>query len=171
MTPDARRPSRGARERGLTLTELTIIGILATIVMLALTGFYFSSQQLWMDGSTQAMAQRDATILVDAIRARAHEADDALVEVGKPDADHDALTLAFANHDTTVTFQYDPADTRMHLYYNGVDDMGPVIFSPVKRFHVSYTSPLIDMPDLDIRSANGDSVQMSTTFALLGKGP
>ena len=40
-------------ERGLTLVELAIVGALATLVMLGLTGFYLNSQRLWIEASTK----------------------------------------------------------------------------------------------------------------------
>ncbi len=160
----------GKADRGLTLTELTIIGILATIVMLALTGFYFGSQQLWIDGSTQAMTQRDATLLVETLRARVHGADTALVAQGKPDANHDELTLGYAHSDTSLTFRYDDGDGRLHLYVNGVDDQGPVVPSMVRVFRVLADTTLVDLTELDVRSVNGDIVQMSSRFGILGKG-
>ena len=58
-------------ERGLTLTELVVVGVLATLVMLALTGFYFNSQRTWLEGSSQALTQREATLALE------HLADDA----------------------------------------------------------------------------------------------
>ena len=54
-------------ERGLTLTELTIVGVLACLVMLGLVGFYMSSQGVWMDASAQAITQREATSVIDEI--------------------------------------------------------------------------------------------------------
>src|SRR5438309_3642608 len=111
-------PSRpGTGERGLTLTELVIVGLLATMVMMALTAFYINSQRVWVDGSTQALAQRDGSLLVEALRGRVHEAQQAgLIWT---DADHDELWLQYFPGDSTVYFRWGPADRRVHLWVNG----------------------------------------------------
>src|SRR5262249_34679905 len=55
-------------ERGLTLTELAVVMILGTMIMAGLVGFYLSSQGLWLDASTQAITQREASLVATAVR-------------------------------------------------------------------------------------------------------
>ena len=38
-------------QRGLTLTEVTVVTVLASIVMLGIVSFYVNSQGTWMDAS------------------------------------------------------------------------------------------------------------------------
>src|SRR5262245_54493395 len=59
-------------QTGFTLMEVTIV--LAGVVTLGLGAFYLNSQMLWMDASTQALAQRDATTIIEAIREKAETA-------------------------------------------------------------------------------------------------
>ena len=54
--------------RGLTLTEVAVVMILGTMIMAGLVGFYLSSQGLWLDASTQAITQREATLVAAAMR-------------------------------------------------------------------------------------------------------
>jgi hypothetical protein len=155
-----------SNERGLTLTELTIVGVLATIVMLALTVFYFNSQQTWMAGSTQALAQRDATLLVDVMRRRIHEAQDYAVN---PTNDHLSLTYAVGVTPSSVEFGWDAAgDRKVHLIVDGVPQ-GIVIDTPLSKFVVTGLGPTtVELTTAELRTADGDSVAISSKFALLG---
>ena len=156
-----------AGERGLTLTELTIVGVLATIVMLALTTFYFNSQQVWIAGSTQALAQRDGTLLVEELRRRVHEAQVASVDT--TDAAHHQLSLMYAGPTPPVDFRWDSSDQRVHLLVNGIDK-GPVVDTPVSRMQfTTQGAAMVDLTLLELRTANGDSVRTASRFALLGQ--
>ncbi len=166
-------PHPGTGERGLTLTELVIVGLLATIVMMALTAFYVSSQRVWVDGSTQAMAQRDGTLLVEALRRSVHEAELAGVSNPRPDPDHDELWLKYAPGDSTAYFRWDSTDRRVHLWVNGpmngLQYRGPVADTPVSRFYLTvYDTTMVELTRLDLKTANGDSVSMTSRFELMG---
>src|SRR5258706_10201953 len=116
--PRRRAPFRPlANERGLTLTELTVVGVIATLVMVGLTVFYYNSQSAWIDGSTQALAQRDATMLVDALSRRVHEADSAGVAQTGPftDLQHHRLLL-FYRDGHMAEFRWNDIDRRLHLW-------------------------------------------------------
>lgn len=153
-------------QRGLTLTELTLVGILATVVMVALTTFYFNSQNMWIDGSTQALAQRDATLLVNQLRRNIHEARQALV--GSTDAEHDHLTLEYAVA-PTVEYRWDNLDRKVHLLVGGIDN-GPVIDTPVARFKLTTRdSTMVELQQAVLNTAQGDSVSIASQFALLGR--
>lgn len=157
-------------ERGLTLTELTIVGLLATIVMVALTGFYIHSQQLWTDASTQALAQRDAALLVTELRHRINEANDAAVSA--TDNDHDHLSLTYLNRPfQTVEFAWNVSNRKMHLWIDG-HDQGPVVDTPVAQFKLqTVDSPVtrVDLVQALLSTAAGDSVGITSSFALRGR--
>ena len=162
-----RGPLPERSDRGVTLTELTVIGVLATMVMLALTGFYFNSQQVWVSGSTKAIAQRDATILVEEIRQRANEASDAVVDATADPLHHD-LTLKYEGG-STVQFEWHADDSRIHRREDGTDE-GAVAETPVTRFQLTtLDTNLVELTLLEMRSESGDSVRVSSRFALLGK--
>ena len=164
--PALRQTPVSSDERGLTLTELAIVGLMATVVMVGLTTFYFNSQQMWIDGSTQALAQRDATLLVDEMRTEIHGATQAVVDVSDPL--HHKLTLDYASG-PTVDFIWNSIDRRLHLWKGGTDK-GPVIDTPVTRFIVTtLDSTAIELTQAELRTANGDSVSIASSFALLGR--
>ena len=169
--PRLTRDSRACRvlrdERGLTLTELTIVGLLAIIVMFALTAFYFNSQQLWIDGSTQALAQRDATLLVDEMRRSVHEATEANVPPGDPIHAH--LSLRYENPARLVEIYWNASDSRVHRSIDA-HDTGPIVDTPVSRFIVTPVGVnLVELTLAELRTANGDSVRIASRFALLGR--
>jgi len=154
-------------ERGVTLTELTIIGVLATIVMLALTGFYFNSQRMWMDTSTKAMAQRDATLIVETLRQRVHEANQAVVDA-TTDPVHNSLTLNY-RFDRPVVVQWEPSDSLIHVTRDG-NDLGAIGQTHVLRFQLTWDDAkhVVGLPLLEQRTANGDTVRIASQFQLLG---
>ena len=157
--------SGASGERGVTLTELTIIGVLATIVMVALTGFYMNSQRMWMDTSTKAMAQRDATLIVETLRQRVHEADDYVVDTD--DAIHNSLTLSY-KYNPTLVFDWDSSDSLIHIIQTGTD-LGALGQTHVLRFELAPDGPnLIDLTLLEQRTATGDTVRIQSQFQLLG---
>ena len=173
MIPHRPRPNREGpgggplNERGLTLTELTLVGVMATMVMLALTAFYFNSQKLWIAGSTQALAQRDATLLVDEMRRRVHGAEEAAVVA--VDSTHDQLSLQYAAGGLPVDFRWDTHDRKVHLMVNYLDQ-GPVVDTPLSKFIVTpvdYT--MVELTTAELRTADGDSVSISSRFGLLGR--
>ncbi len=143
------------------------MGLLATMVMIALTAFYISSQHVWIDGSTQALAQRDGTLLIDEMRRRVHEAKQATI--ASTDADHDQLTLVYAGTALTVDFVWNATDQRVHLFDSTFVDRGPIVDTPVTRFHLTTRdSTMVELTRLDLKTANGDSVSMASRFSLLG---
>ncbi len=156
-------------ERGLTLTELAIVGMLATMVMLALTGFYFNSQKMWLDGSTKALVQRDATLLVDELGRSIHQAGSAVVTTSDPI--HNQLAL-FDTHSTPLGgFAWNAGDSRIHRMSPSGDDLGPVVDSPTLLFQLStFGNSLVRLDALELVSADGDTVRMASKFALLGQG-
>src|SRR5262249_1795121 len=135
-----------------------------------LTMFYIGSQNVWIDGSTQALAQRDASLLVDVMRRQVHEANAAFVT--STDANHDQLTLSYAGSTRVVDFWWSAADPRVHLRETiggNVVEHGPVTDTPVTRFRLNTLSTtIVELTQLELTTANGDRVDMSTRFALLG---
>jgi len=166
--PTSSRPGTG--ERGLTLTELVIVGLLAIMVMMALTAFYINSQQVWVDGSTQAMAQRDGSLLVEALRRRVHEAQQASVVTNTPDSLHDQLSLLYASgNPISVDFRWNPTDQCVHVIENGSTDRGAIADTPVSRFRLTtLNATMVELTQLELRTANGDSVSLASRFMLMG---
>src|SRR5262245_9879176 len=120
-------------EHGFTLTELAIVGTLAVLVMLGLMGFYFNSQRMWLDGSTQAMTQRDATMLVEVLAGDVHTAAQAVIT--SVDADHQRLELYDSASNKIAEFDPKPDGKiyRSALVSGDLTPLGPVADSKATR--------------------------------------
>ena len=158
-------PSRNAR--GLTLTEVAVVMFLGTMIMAGLVGFYLSSQGLWLDASTQAITQREATLVAAAMRDIIRKSGKA-VAVASPDSLHQQLSLYRAGSDVVpyYNFWWNAADS---LIYSGAavgsPDSGPMIASKAERFQLVATPTGVRV-DLRLRSANGGTVE-SGGFAVM----
>jgi hypothetical protein len=147
--------------------ELAIVGTLAVIVMLGLMGFYFSSQHMWLSGSSQALTQRDASLVIDAIALRAHEAATAIVDTSDPR--HHTLTLFDSGNTQRARFAWDTSDSLLH-YYDSTVDKGPIAESRVARFLLTTVGgSLVEVSLLEMLSATGDTVRIASRMALHGK--
>ncbi len=161
MTPRARD------ERGLTLTEVAVVMVLGTMIMTGVVGFYLSGQRLWLDASTQVITQREASLVVAAMR-------DSIRKSGKaeatpsPDAQHMQLSLYRLNGDATpyYYFWWSAADS---LLYSGPSvggpDAGAMIGSHVELFQAQATLTNVHV-DMHLRSASGERVE-SSVFAVM----
>jgi len=122
---------------------------------------------VWIAGSTQTMAQRDGTTLVEALRRQVHAAQTATVDTSDPA--HHQLSLSFPSGNPPVDFRWDSTDHRVHMLVGG-NDRGPVVETPVTRIQFSTRgADIVELTLLELRTANGDSVRTGTRFALLGR--
>lgn len=163
-------PRVAAHERGFTLTELAIVGTLAVLVMLGLMGFYFNSQRMWLDGSTQAMTQRDATLLVDVISRDTHTAAQAFIK--STALNQERLELYASNNDPISMYEIEPGDGKVHRWIpnggGGLSDHGAVGDSKALRLLFVTDGKLVDLTVAELISANGDTVRTSSRFQMLG---
>lgn len=156
-------------QRGLTLTELTVVGVLATIVMLALTGFYFNSQRTWLEGSSQALTQREATLFSEHLGARVHAAASAQVQDNDP---FDTLTLYAPppGNDQLWQFRVEGPDSLIHEFEgSGLIDNGPVVTSKAVRFQVTKSDSIVELVVIELASATGDRVKLGSRFVLYNR--
>lgn len=156
------------RARGVTLVEVTIVSALAMLVVLGMVGFYVSSQSSWLDGSSQALAQRDATLLVatisQGVRSAAH------AEVDRTDPQHHTLILRDAAQDEFLRFWWDGNDQRIH-HGREADDRGAVVQTPVTRFQLDTLTRLVDIQLVELRAGDGQLVRMASAAALYNREP
>lgn len=150
-------------ETGLTLVEVAVVMIIGTMIMAGLVGFYLASQGLWLDASTQAITQREASLVAAAIRdsVRAAAKADALPV---PDPQHQQLALYRRVDDPSPSyyFWWDPSDSLIHAgSMIGGAGSGPMVVSRAERFQLVSTDKAVRM-DLRLRSASGSAVEVGT---------
>jgi hypothetical protein len=144
-------------ERGVTLTELTVFIVLASIVMLGLVGFYMNSQATWLDASTQALAQREATLLLEEITNQVQGADTVIVTTSVPDR----CSLQALKPDGSTLFFWDDST------FSVLDTLGvrrAVATSTVEKFEADANGRLVFIRNLQLRSTSGRVVQLSSTI-------
>jgi len=156
---------RADAESGMTLTEVVVVFVLAGVVMSGIVGFYLNSQRVWADGSTQAISQREASLVLDAITARARLASGAIVSAS-PDSQHVQIALAMpgAAPDSSTYYYWFGADSLIHEGYSLSADRGPMLTSHVLCFAASSDS-MLRIDSLRVRSGAGAIVTMSTMVA------
>ena len=155
-----------SRERGLTLTEVTVVMILGTLIMAGLVGFYLSSQGLWLDASTQAISQREASLVASAIRDSVRQSGRAEASA-VPDSLHQQLALYLKATDTTpyYYFWWNPSDSLIHAGTTvGGPGSGPMGVSHAERFQLIANERAVHM-DLRLRTATGGGVEISALSA------
>ncbi len=152
--------------RGFTFTEVMVVMVLAGVVTLGLVTFYLNSQIMWTGASTQVMAQRDATSMLELMRRYAQNASSA-------DVDSTSQRVIFFDPGLNEThrFFWSPADSFVHYGEAGNLDQGPVTPTTVEIFHVSYdqTLGLLSVDTLRVRSTAGQQVTMSTAIGLYNR--
>jgi len=167
---NATRPSRpdaaiGARdERGLTLIEVVVVGVLAAIVMVALTGFYISSQGTWIDASSQAVTQREASLALATIADSVRASNSAIVLAGTK-----TLILLDSAGNEKCRFWFHPGDSLLHLGKGTSVDWGPIGTSKVTAFDLASTATRVNVLALEMRTASGRHVRMSTLAAFYNR--
>ncbi len=155
--------------QGLTLIEVTIVMVLSTLVVMGMISFYISSQSTWMAGSTQALAQRDATLLIETISDRVRQATLAQ-PFNSPDALHQGVILRDHTMTETWRFWWSAADSLVHQGPGLNDDLGPVVASRVTRFQVDTLTRLVEIRLVELRAGGGQLVRMSSAAALYNRG-
>jgi hypothetical protein len=157
----------------MTLTELAIVGTLAVLVMLALTGFYYNSQKVWAEASTQAMAQRDATLIVDVLGRRVRAGSEAVVTDVDGPLHHRVEVFEPGPGgvpESIGSIGWSSDDHRVHDYAADGSDRGPIADSRVLQFRfTTLDTTLVELTCLELLSAEGDTVRTASRFALLNR--
>jgi hypothetical protein len=158
--------SNGLDERGLTLIEVAVVMILGTMIMAGLVGFYLSSQGLWLDASTQAITQREASLVAAAMRDSIRKSSNAEASLS-PDSLHWQLALYKTGENTPYYyFWWDRTDSLIHSGTSvGGLGTGPMIVSHAERFRITKSSYAVRL-DMRLRSASGDIVE-SSAYAVM----
>jgi Tfp pilus assembly protein PilW len=159
--------TRRAGESGLTLTEVTIVAVIGLLVLLGLGGFYLNSQATWLDASSKAITQREATLVSEAITDSIRRCGSATA-IPFPDADHGQVALC--NWGETTPHWYFWWDSRDSLIHQGANpatgDRGPMHSSRAERFRVVLNDSALVEIALRLRAATGQRVDLSTSSLL-----
>jgi len=155
-------------ERGLTLVEVTIAVVLASLIMVGLVGFYVSSQMTWVDSSTKVIAQRDATFALEEITRKVRESAQA-TQVASPNGSHMQLFLYDTGGNPSWHFWWEPSDSLIHHGPGATANDGPLMTTTVTRFQVSVSGASLVKIDLDLLTPNGEAVALSTAAALYNR--
>lgn len=158
-------------ERGLTLTEVMIVVVLAAVVMTGMIIFYLNAQATWIDGSTQAITQREATLVVRELTARTRAAASAAVS-GSPNA---TVNLSMgAGTLRTWRFWWEPSDSLVHESYIdslGVEHpLGAILTSRVECFAVHKDDYMVYLDSLRVLTPQGTRVTVSGSAAMINRG-
>ena len=152
-------------QRGLTLVEVTVAMVIASLVMVGLVGFYLSSQMTWLSASSQAVSQREGTLALEVMSDQIRAAVSATV-VNDPDANHQQLTLTKVNGDPVV-FQWNSTDSLIH--WSDPADRGALINTRVTRFQVSENDTIVNIVGLDLLDPNGRTISFVGGAALYNR--
>jgi Tfp pilus assembly protein PilV len=164
-------PRRG--QEGLTLTEVTVVVVLAAVVMTGLIIFYLNAQAVWLDGSAQAITQRELTLTLSTINERARGGALALAS-GDPHVDLQ-LDVYDANHDPDSTFSFWLApDSLIHNGYSQATDisrrdLGAMMHSPVTVFAVRSDANMVYVDSIAALTPQGSRITMSSQVALMNR--
>jgi hypothetical protein len=160
-------------ERGLTLTEITIVTVLASLVMIGLVSFYLSSQATWVDASTQAITQREGTHVIEVITQHARFGEKAFVF---PSPDHSPQNMAYGQlqiaqpQGRTATIWW--KDSTLYLEDDPTKPPRPLIVaSKVDTFEVDKSDSLVFIRNLVLLSPNGQRLRLSSTAMLYNCKP
>lgn len=158
-------------QRGMTLLELIVVFVLATLVMVGLVSFYLGSQQTWMDGSDQAQLQRQATLLVGTLSDSVRASASATVS-DYPDSTQQSVALFASGTVTPFTYIWrDPGDSLIYCNPSmGDKSRPPLIPSKVSKFSLRRIgTTMVELTLLELPNVSGNPVRTSSRFALYNR--
>lgn len=161
-------------EAGMTLTEVTVVIILAAVLMTGIVTFYLNAQTMWLDGSSQAITQREATLALRTIAKRARSGAAAYC-AGDPRQNMrlDIFNDQPADPESTFSFWLAP-DSLIHNGYAyssdaARQDLGPMMQSRVVVFAAHKDNDQVYVDTLDVLTPQGGHITMSTSVTLMNR--
>jgi prepilin-type N-terminal cleavage/methylation domain-containing protein len=162
-------------QSGVTLTELMVVIVLASVVMTGLVVFYLNAQSLWMDSSAQAITQRELSLALRTISQRARTSNRARVD-GDPRVDLQ-LRLDKAgptDPDSTFCFFLNHADSTLHSGYVDAhdvsrQDLGPIIQSRITLMAVHTDAYMVYVDSLQALTPQNAPLTMGSSVALMNR--
>jgi hypothetical protein len=151
-----------------------VVIVLSGVVTIGLLGFYLNSQATWIDGSSQALTQREGTLLVETIADKTHGAVSFWTD--KVSASYPTCCFVSLYDNSTKEigrFAWDPSDSLVH--YFGLDaggnlvPRGPITTSIVEQFQLAddvVPGRVLHLTKLRLRSTDGSRINMTSMFSL-----
>jgi Tfp pilus assembly protein PilE len=155
-------------QRGVTLVEVVVVGVLASVVMLALTGFYINSQATWIDASAQAVTQREVTFVAETIADSVHASYNAIVSTSPTTLILYDAPIGTGPAQEKCRFRLDPVDSLIHQWHLTTDG-GPLSYSRVTRFDVTTDGAMVKVLALEMRPSSGRLISESLNAAMYNR--
>jgi len=152
-------------DRGSTLLELMVVIVVAALGMLGIVFFYLSSQATWLEGSTQAISQREASVILGALTDSLRSAASATV-FNSPDPLHQGISIKNSAGTEFFRLWWNASDSLVHEKIAGGSDLGAVGRSKVERFQFGRADSVVELRLLQVRSPRGERVKLATTVNL-----
>jgi len=161
---------RPANSPGFTFTEVMVVMVLAGVVTLGLVTFYLNSQIMWTGASTQVMAQRDATAILEVMRDSIQTAANAAVFPVPPDSANKLVILYESGGAEQNRFFWNAGDSCVHYGLLNTD-RGAIAPTKVERFDVSFdqVNGILTVDSLRVRSSAGQDLTLSTSIGLYNR--
>ena len=125
---------------------------------------------MWLDASTQAITQREATLDTSAMRDSIRTSGYAKA-IPSPDPLHEQLALYRRSTDATPYYYFWWSSSDSLLYSGtsiGGTGSGPMIVSRAERFQLIATSTGVRV-DMRLRSASGDVVEAGAFAVMMNR--
>jgi len=145
-----------------------VVTVLATLGMFGIVFFYLSSQATWLDGSTQAISQREASVILGALTDSLRTAATASV-FNSPDSLHQGISIKDATGTEFFRLWWNASDSLVHEKVRSGSDLGAIGRSKVERFQFGRADSLVELRLLQVRSPNGERVKLATTVNLYNR--
>lgn len=160
-----------SNERGITLVEVTVVMVLASLVMVGLVGFYVTSQSTWLTAASQVVTQREGTLaltmMADSIRASS-----SAIVSDSPNSLHQRLTLYKPNDplgNPFIAFYWNAADSLIHCEHPPGTLRGPIISARVNRFQMFENDTLVTIAMLELIDPNGERIPLTGGAAMYNR--
>jgi len=133
--------------------------------MLGIVFFYLSSQAAWLDGSTQAISQREASVILGALTDSLRSAASVSVFTS-PDSLHQGISIKNSGGTEFFRLWWNSGDSLVHEKVGGGSDLGAIGRSTVEVFRFGRADSLVELRLLQVRSPSGERVKLATTVNL-----
>ena len=138
--------------------------------MLGIVFFYLSSQAAWLEGSTQAISQREASVILGALTDSLRRASSVSV-FNSPDTLHQGISIRDASGTEFFRVWWNSSDSLVHEKVRGGSDLGAIGRSKVEVFRFGRADSLVELRLLQVRSPRGERVKLVTTVNLYNYNP